>query len=175
MAAAAPARKAPARSAPRKAAARPRRAAPVRRRPSPPARRKTNLPTPPGGHLIPLAVGRTAVAVRQLPDTRPIVRLTRSRAWIGLLGVLLIGIVALNVATLSLTATSGKITQQARTLSQENSVLRARLAQRLSNQRVQGEAAALGLSLPEPDAIRYPAAGPGAVRTAVQRLAAASG
>ena len=120
-------------------------------------------------------MGRTAVAVRHLPDTRPIVRLTRGRAWIALLGVLLIGIVALNVATLSLTATSGKITQQAQKLQQENSVLRARLAQRLSNQRVKHEAAALGLGAPSPDEIYYRAAGPDAVKTAVKRLAATSG
>jgi hypothetical protein len=115
------------------------------------------------------------VAVRQLPDTRPIVRLTRGRAWIALLGVLLIGIVALNVATLSLTATSGKVTQQAQALQQENSVLRARLAQRLSNQRVKHEAAALGLGAPGPDEIYYRAAGPDAVKATVARLAATSG
>jgi len=160
------------------AAAAPARKTAPARRPAPrprPQRRRANLPTPPGGHLIPVAVGRTAVAVRQLPDTRPIVRLTRGRAWIALLGVLLIGIVALNVATLSLTATSGKVTQQAQALQQENSVLRARLAQRLSNQRVKHEAAALGLGAPGPDEIYYRAAGPDAVKATVARLDATSG
>jgi hypothetical protein len=160
------------------AAAAPARKTAPARRPAPrprPQRRRANLPTPPGGHLIPVAVGRTAVAVRQLPDTRPIVRLTRGRAWIALLGVLLVGIVALNVATLSLTATSGKVTQQAQTLQQENSVLRARLARRLSTARVKHEAAALGLGAPSPDEINYRAASPDAVKAAVKRLAATSG
>jgi hypothetical protein len=173
MATAAPARKQASRAAPRpaqrrrpsRAAARPRRA----------TRKTANLPTPPGGHLIPLAVGRTAVAVRQLPDTRPIVRLTRGRAWIGVLGVLLTGIVALNVATLSFTASAGKIDRQIQTLEQENSVLRARLAQRLSNPRVQAEAAALGLARPGLGEIEYRQAGKPAIEAAAQRLAAASG
>jgi len=175
MAAAAPARKPAPRSAPRRARAtggRTSRTA-AARRPRQQARRTSNLPTPPGGHLIPLAVGRTAVAVRQLPDTRPIVRLTRGRAWIAVLGVLLTGIVALNVATLSVTASAGKIDQQIQTLGQENSVLRARLAQRLSNQRVQAQAAALGLATPDPQEIEYREAGPAAVQAAARRLAAA--
>jgi hypothetical protein len=165
MAAAAPARKPPQRS-PRRAPA---------RRPRQQGRRSANLPTPPGGHLIPLAVGRTAVAVRQLPDTRPIIRLTRGRAWIAVLGVLLTGIVALNVATLSFTASAGKIDQQIQTLGQENSVLRTRLALRLSNQRVRGQAAALGLALPALGEIEYRQADKGAIATAAQRLAGASG
>lgn len=168
MAATATARKAASRSTAQRRSAR---AAPARR----PARRTTNLPTPPGGHLIPFAVGRTAVAVRQLPDTRPIVRLTRGRAWIAVLGVLLIGIVGLNVATLSLTASAGKIDRQIQTLEQENSVLRARLAQRLSNPRVDAEAAALGLARPDSTEIEYRDAGSEAIATAARRLAAASG
>ncbi|MGZ8665530.1 MAG: hypothetical protein ACXWZM_00300, partial [Solirubrobacterales bacterium] len=55
-----------------------------------PARSAPRRSPPPGGHLIPLAVGRTAVAVRQLPDSGPIKHLTRGRAWIALLGGLLI-------------------------------------------------------------------------------------
>jgi len=88
MAAAATARKAvaPARAPRRKRPALS--VAPVRK----PARRKAPVRRP-GGQLIPLAVG-TASAVRGLPDSSLIVRLTRGRAWIGVLGVLLAGIVA---------------------------------------------------------------------------------
>ena len=77
----------------------PRRKPPARPRKAPPARR-------PGGQLIPIAVG-TATAVRNLPDSGLIVRLTRGRAWIGVLGVLLVGIVTLNVITLSFAAGAG--------------------------------------------------------------------
>ncbi len=102
----APARRAPARRAPARA---PQRARPKTKRS--------------GGQLIPIAVGRTAVAVRQLPDSGLVVRMTRGRAWIGVLGVLLVGIVALNVVTLSFAASSGKISEQIRTLESENTVL----------------------------------------------------
>jgi hypothetical protein len=155
------------------AATAPKAKAPPRRR----STRRASASRPPRapvgrGHLIPLAVGRTAVAVSQIPDTRAIVGLTRGRAWIAVLGVLLTGIVGLNVATLGLTATAGDIEQQIRTLEQENSVLRTRIAQRLSNQRVQREAAALGLAMPSPGEINYRRAGPEAVATAARRLAA---
>lgn len=125
-----------------------------------------------GGQLIPLAVGRTAVAVRGLPDCRPVVRLTRGRAWIALLGLLLAGIVALNVATLSLTATAGEIEAQRQTLREENSLLQRRLAQRLSNQRVQAAAAQLGLARPDGREIAFRTAGPAQIQAAAERLQA---
>ena len=117
------------------------------------ARRVRGTPGP--AHLIPLAVGRTAVAVRALPDSGLVVRLTRGRAWIAVLSVLLTGIVALNVVSLSLSASQGKIAQQSQILEQENSALRARLAQRLSNARVRSAAAYLGMVAPEPTEITY--------------------
>ena len=96
---AAPARKSPARSATAVPARRP------RARPAVPRRRGRT-----GSHLIPIAVG-TATAVRQFPDSTLIVRMTQGRLWIGVLGTLLAGIVALNVFTLSLTAEAGHIDQ----------------------------------------------------------------
>lgn len=137
-----------------------------------PARSAPRRSAPPGGHLIPLAVGRTAVAVRQLPDSGPIKHLTRGRAWIALLGGLLIGIVALNVGTLSLTATAGKVEDNIQTLSQENSVLRARQARLLANGRVRSAAASIGFAAPAPDAITYRDAGRDAIAAAARRLSA---
>ena len=58
------------------------------------------------------------------------VRMTRGRAWIAVLGVLLAGIVALNVVTLSLAASVGHIDQNIQALDQENSILRSRDAQK---------------------------------------------
>lgn len=152
MAVAAPARRAPARS-PQRARPRPKRAA--------------------GGQLIPIAVGRTAGAVRHLPDSGLVVRMTRGRAWIGVLGVMLVGIVALNVVTLSFAASSGRIDQNIQALSQENSILRARDAQRSGAPRVRGEAAALGLAMPSADLTQSIEASPSDVATAAQRLATA--
>jgi hypothetical protein len=146
----------------------PSRKAPARRKPAPktaPARR-------PGGQLIPLAVG-TAGAVRRLPDSSLMVRMTRGRAWIAVLGVLLTGIVAVNVVTLSLAAALGHVEQNSLALEQENSLLRGRDAERSGSARVRDGAAALGLLMPTTDRIVSVQAGPNDVRVAAQRLAAA--
>jgi hypothetical protein len=146
----------------------PSRKAPPRRRPP-----KTVPVGRPGGQLIPLAVG-TAGAVRRLPDSSMMVRLTRGRAWIAVLGVLLVGIVAVNVVTLSLAATVGQIDQNVLVLEQENSLLRPRDARRSGSARVRHDAeATLGFVMPTTDQIGYVEAGPNDVTVAVQRLAAA--
>jgi hypothetical protein len=149
--------------APRSKAA-PARRAPARKRPAP-ARH-------PGAHLIPIAVG-TASAVGRLPDSGLMVQLTRGRIWIGVLGVLLAGIVALNVITLSIAATAGHIDQNIQALDRENSILRGRDAQLSATERVRGEAAALGLSASTEEDVGYVQAGPDDVKIAAQRLAAA--
>ena len=146
--------------------------APRRKRPAPARPRRVAPSRRPGGQLIPIAVG-TASAVRGLPDSSLIVRLTRGRAWIGLLGVLLVGIVALNVITLSLAAGSGHIEQNIQALAEENSLLRSRDAQKSGAGRIAHEGAALGLSaaaVEEVGAVEY---SPRDVRVAAQRLAAA--
>ena len=153
-------RAAPARKPARKAS--PARRAPARRAP---ARR-------PGAQLIPIAVG-TATAVRHLPDSGLMVRMTRGRAWIGVLGVLLAGIVALNVLTLSLAAEAGHIDRNIQALDQENSILRSRDAQLSGAARVRHDAAILGLTAASADGIGFVEAGPRDVAIAAQRLAAA--
>lgn len=105
--------------------------------------------------LIPVAAGRTAVAVRELPDSNAIVRLTQGQLWIGVLGALLVGIVALNVVSLGLNASSGRVSEQIDQLNQQNSALRADIAEKLSSTKVQNAAAALGLSVPNPQRITY--------------------
>jgi hypothetical protein len=162
----------------RKAAAPARRTAPlrpVRSRPAPtraPLRPRHRPKRTAGAQLIPIAVG-TANAVRHLPDTGLMVRMTRGRAWIGVLGVLLAGIVALNVLTLSFAASAGHIDQNIQALDQENSVLRSRDAQRSGTARVRHEAAALGLVTASGDGVDAVRARPGDAAIAAQRLAAA--
>jgi hypothetical protein len=126
----------------------------------------------PGGQLIPIAVG-TAAAVRHLPDSSLMVRMTRGRAWIGVLGVLLTGIVAVNVATLSLAASAGKIDRNIAALESENSLLSVRDAERSGVARVRHEAAGLGLTTATTDQIGYVRASARDVAVAAQRLAAA--
>lgn len=147
--------------------------APARRAPArkPAPKRRTAATQP---RLV-VAAGRTAVAVRQLPDSSLVVRMTRGRAWIAVLGLMLVGIVGLNVATLSFAATAGKIDEQITALEQENSMLESREAQHFSTARVRNQGAALGLAMPnleEPGVIQYE---PGDVATAAERLAAAGG
>jgi hypothetical protein len=121
------------------------------------------------------AAARTAGVLRGLPDSGLIVRLTRGRGWIALLSVLLTGIVALNVVSLSLNASQGKIAQQSLILEQENSALRARLAQRLANDRVRNAAASLGMTSPGPQDISYVDSTGKSIRITAQRLAAGFG
>lgn len=161
MAVAAPARRAPARTAPARKRAAPR-VAPV---PKTPVRRR-------GGQLIPIAVG-TATAVRNLPDSGLIVRLTRGRAWIGVLGLLLAGIVALNVITLSLAATASQVDQNVQALDRENSILRYLDARKSGIERIRHDAASLGLGAASAEELAYVTAGEADVTTAAQRLAAA--
>jgi hypothetical protein len=157
----APARRAPARKAPaRKSPAR----APQRARP------KTKRS---GGQLIPIAVGRTAVAVRQLPDTGLVVRMTRGRAWIAVLGVLLVGIVGLNVVTLSFAASSGKIDEQIGALEAENSMLEGRVATKLGPDRIRNQAAPLGLRMSTEQGPRVITYSPDDIGIAAARLSGA--
>jgi hypothetical protein len=126
----------------------------------------------PGGQLIPIAAG-AATAVRQLPDSGLVVRMTRGRLWIGVLGVLLVGIVAINVVTLSLSASAGHIDQNIAALESENSILRSRDAQRSGSARVRHDAGELGLTVATGDQIAYLDATRHDAAVAAQRLAAA--
>jgi hypothetical protein len=101
------------------------------------------------------------------------VRMTRGRTWIGVLGLLLAGIVALNVVTLSLAAKAGHVDQNVQALDQENGLLRSRDAQLSGAARVRHDAAALGLTVASADGIGFVEAGPRDVAIAAQRLAAA--
>lgn len=154
-----------------------RKAAPRRKAAAAPARKTAPKRRAPG-RVIPIAagtVGRTAVAVTQLPESGLIHRLTRGRVWIGLLGVLLIGIVGLNVVTLSFAASAGKIEERNLALSKDNSVAQGRLARLSGQELLHNEAKAIGLSpttASEPQAL---AVTQGDVGTAAARLAAAAG
>lgn len=151
--------KAPARRAPARA---PQRAKPKRR---------TTAAQP---RLVVTAV-RTADAVRQLPDSSLVVRMTRGRAWIGVLGILLVGIVALNVATLSFAASAGKIDEQITALENENSMLESREAKHFSTARIRSQGSQLGLAMPNTEEPQVIELRPDDVATAASRLAAAGG
>ncbi len=121
---------------------------PATRRP-PATRRRQQTPIV---GFVPVAAVRT---VGGIADSGLVVRLTRGRWWIGLLGALLVGIVALNVFALSFSSSSSTAGRQADELKRQNSALRAQLATTLSNDEIQAAALALGLFTPEPGQVRY--------------------
>jgi hypothetical protein len=144
-------------------------AAPAKRTTAP--RRAPAKRSAPAKRLVPVAVmGRTAGAVGGLADSGVVVRLTRGRLWIGALGALLVGIVALNVMALSFSAASSDAARQSDELKQQNSALRADLAQRLSYEQVQEAAAKLGLIVPAPGSTRYLEPSAGDAAEAAKRL-----
>ena len=117
---------------------------------------------------------RAAIAMRELPDSGLVLRLTHGRAWIPLLGLLLAGIVALNVASLGYSSSAGRLERSSEELESANSELRAELARRLSSPRVQSAAKRLGLVVPQPGDISYVRLGDQDARRAAQQLADAT-
>jgi hypothetical protein len=123
-----------------------------------------------GAAMLPGAALRSAVAVRDLSDSSLIFRLTRGRGWIAVLSVLLFGIVALNVVSLSLNAGSGRVSQAVEELERQNSSLRAQLAEQFSASRIEGTAAVQGLAVPAPEDISYLSAEDGDLERLVKLL-----
>ena len=125
-------------------------AAPARRpvRPAPAPRRAQPARRPAAAQrtgLVPVAVG----TVSTIADSGLVLGLTRSRLWIGVLGSLLVGIVALNVMALSFNAQSSKTAALSDELREANSALRADIADGLSNERLQEAAIRIGLVMPQ--------------------------
>lgn len=118
-----------------------------------------------GAGVLSLPARSLRSAVRTLPQAGSLSdRLLRSRAWIGLVAGLLIGLVFLQVSLLKINAGIGQSVQQASTLESANAVLRAQNNALAEEGRVTMEAEKLGLQMPTAAAIRYlKAAAPGGV------------
>ncbi len=86
---------------------------------------------------------RAARFIRALPDHRVLDRVVRGRAWILILGVMLAGIVAMQVEVLKLGASIGRSIEQSTALQSRNELLRASVASlsRRSADRADGRAA----------------------------------
>ena len=122
-----------------------------------PARRKSG----------PVARPKTATQPKPRPATRTVARaaqsggsvlldgLLRGRAWVLLVGVLLAGIVFLNVSVLELNRGIAQTDAAAAKLERENSLLRERLAAMDSTERIQERAEARGFVLPSPGDVIY--------------------
>lgn len=134
--------------------------------------RATFAPRLPGPMAPVAAVGRTALRARALPDSGLVLRMSQGRLWIGVLGVLLAGIVALNVGSLSLSSGSSHALQRAQQLKRESSELRSKLARRLSADQLERAAGKIGMVVPDPGTIRYLTAARGDAGHAAKRLLA---
>jgi cell division protein FtsL len=79
-------------------------------------------------------------------------RLIHSRGWIPVIGVLLVGIVAMQVEVLKLNASMGRAIEQGSALQSRNELLRERVASLGDDQRIESLATKMGMSMPAPDA-----------------------
>ena len=97
--------------------------------------------------------------------------LLRGRAWIVLVGVLLVGIVFLNVSVLQLNRGIARTDAQSAALERANSGLRGRVARLDSAERIQSVAQQHGFVMPQPGDITYLTPNPRAdARLAAKRI-----
>jgi cell division protein FtsL len=146
----------------------------TRRRPRPALPRPSiRLPRPRLPHVAPpspTALARGAVAfVGSLPESSLLDRVIRGRIWIPLLGVLLVGIVGMQVENLKLNAGLGGAIQQTATLQSRNDWLRDDVAQLSDPQRIEGIAARHDMLMAPPSVTKFLKAGGSAasVRAAI--------
>lgn len=159
----------PARSA--AAPTRPARAPRPASRPAVAPRRKARSTRTPRRTTPSLPLRTQALAfARTLPDHRLLDRLVRGRLWIPLLGVLLIGIVASQVAILKLNASLGHGVVRAAQLQSQDERLASVVSQLSDVQRVEASAARTGLSMPAAYTPVFLSGGRGELRRALSNI-----
>ncbi|MFL5862837.1 MAG: hypothetical protein ACJ780_19010 [Solirubrobacteraceae bacterium] len=115
---------------------------------------------------------RPAACVRALSDHALLDRIIRGRAWIPLFGLLLVGIVAMQVEVLKLNAGIGRSIERASALQSQNELLRAGVTRLSDEQRIERIAAQMGMVMPAPDQARFVTSGPVSVERALTRIKA---
>jgi hypothetical protein len=115
------------------------------------------LPQPPrvGRPSVPALAPRALDGLRRLPDSRWLDRLLRGQTWIALIGVALMGIVAMQVSLLKMNAGIGRAVEHTGTLERQNADLRASVSQLSSEERIQVEAVKQGFVMPPAGDVRY--------------------
>jgi hypothetical protein len=109
----------------------------------------------------PATIGERCKAfVTTLPDHHLLDRAVRGRAWIPLLGVLLVGIVAAQVEILKLGASMGRSLEQTSSMTTQNETLRASVASLSNDQRIESAAAGMGMVNPPPGSVGFLTAQP---------------
>jgi hypothetical protein len=110
-----------------------------------------------GGRALPRTRQRTSAFERlgRLPDHRVVDGLLRSRGWIVVIGVLLGGIVAMQVSLLKLNSGISRAVEASATLERQNADMQANIARLSSGQRVSGNAAKENMVFPPAGDVRY--------------------
>jgi hypothetical protein len=109
-----------------------------------PARGRSNSP-----------LAHAAEFVRGLPDHQLLDRLVRGRAWIPVLGLMLAGIVAMQVEVLKLNASMGRSIALASSLQTRNELLRTSVSSLSDAQRIERLATHMGMVMPGPTAVDF--------------------
>jgi hypothetical protein len=99
--------------------------------------------------------------LRALPETRVVDGLLRGRAWIWLIGLLLGGIVAMQVSLLKLNAGISRAVTTSSTLERTNADIEAEIARLESVERVRATAAEEGMVMPLAGDVTYLSPRPG--------------
>jgi hypothetical protein len=109
--------------------------------------------------------------LRALPDHRMVDRLLRGRTWIWLIGIMLGGIVAMQVSLLKLNAGISNAVETSSTLERVNADLETEVARLSSGERIQIAAADEGMVAPPAGDVGFLTARPGAdAGLAVKRM-----
>ncbi len=98
--------------------------------------------------------------LRALPEHRLVDRLLRGRAWIWLIGLALLGIVAMQVSLLKLNAGISRAVEASATLERQNADLEATIARQSSGERIRVEAERQGMVMPAAGDVGYVTARP---------------
>jgi cell division protein FtsL len=98
---------------------------------------------------------RALAVVRSLPDRSLIDRLVRGRAWIPVLGVLLAGLVAMQVEILKLGTSIGRSIERSTALQSRNESLQTGVATLADDQRIERLAAGMGMAMPSPSSVAF--------------------
>jgi hypothetical protein len=130
---------------------------PVRARPAPTVPRRVSGPVRTQSPRVRphTALARAAGFVRGLPDHPLLDRLVRGRAWIPVLGVMLTGIVAMQVEVLKLNASEGRSIALTSSLQARNELLRTSVSSLSDAQRIERLAARMGMVMPGPTAVDF--------------------
>jgi cell division protein FtsL len=105
---------------------------------------------------VPIApLHRILEALRGLPDARWLDRLLRGQGWIVLIGIALMGIVAMQVSLLKMNAGIGQSIERAGSLERQNADLRAEVSRLSSEERIASVATKNGLVMPDAGEVRY--------------------